>query len=112
MIGLLTHIAVPLVVSFAIGLSGIRFRRLPLIAGAILVVAYLALFVVSGIWAARCPNCVIEEDHRASLWFGFMVIYGIFAALLLLMMSFGALAARVVRWGILRARAQPPDTVN
>jgi len=96
-----------ILVFFAIGFSGIRFRRLPLVVGALLCLAYLVLLVGYGIWTAMCPKCNEGELLREG-WFGMVaLVYGIILVVLLSIIGFGALVAQVVRWGILRAQAHP-----
>ena len=102
-------------VFFAVGLSGIRFRRLPVRASVLLFVAYLAFVIVYGISVSRCNHCGAGEDPHDGRWLvaAFVdVLAGAFAASLLGVMVLGGLAARFVRWGMLRARAHPPGTVN
>ena len=101
-----------ILVFFAIGLSGIRFRRLPLIVGALLCLAYLVLLVGYGIWTAMCPRCNEGELLREG-WFGMVaLVYGILLVVLLSIIGFGAVVARIVRWGFLRAQAHPSSARN
>ena len=101
-----------ILVFFAIGFSGIRFRRLPLIVGALLCLAYLILLVGYGIWAAMCPRCNEGELLREG-WFGMVaLVYGILLVVLLSIIGFGALVACIIRWGILRATGGPGRARN
>jgi hypothetical protein len=99
-------------VPFAIGFSGIRFRRLPMIAVALLCLGYLALVVCSGIWAATCPHCSAGELRRDAAWVMGVAYYGVVTALLLSIMALGALAAWLVRRRVFHAQAHPSRARN
>lgn len=105
---LMTYALVP----FAIDFSGIRFRRLPLIVGALLCLAYLVFLVGYGIWTAMCPRCNEGELLREGAFGMGALVYGILLVVLLSTIGFGALVARIARWGILRATGGPGRARN
>ena len=88
--------------AFVIGFSGIRFRRVPVVAGGLLCVGYLVILVCTGIWAATCLDCNAGELRRDATWVIGAAVYTIFLAVLLLTIAFGALSAWVVRKAFLR----------
>jgi hypothetical protein len=83
------------VVPFGIGFSGIMFRRLPVIAGALVCLAYLVYLVGSGIWAATCPRCNEGELLRDAAWVMGAAYYGVVTVLLLAVIGLGALVGRL-----------------
>jgi hypothetical protein len=101
-----------ILVFFATGLSGIRFRRLPLIVGALLCLAYLVFLVGYGIWTATCPRCNEGELLREGMFGMGALVYGIILVVLLSAIGFGVLIARIVWWGILRATGGPGRARN
>jgi membrane protein implicated in regulation of membrane protease activity len=94
-------------VPFAIGLSGIKFRRLPMIAGALLCLAYLAFLAGLGVWTAACPHCNYGDNYRYVVMILTALAYGISLFVALSMMTVGALTARAVR---MRASSTQPHS--
>ncbi len=107
MSGLLILVAL-IPIPFAIGLSGIKFRRFPMIAGTLLCLAYLAFLVSVGVWTAMCPHCSYKDSSRYVLLIMTALAYGISLFVALSMMTVGALTARSIRMRV--SSAQPPSS--
>jgi len=83
----------PFVVGTAIGLSGIVVRRLPLIAAATLLFAYLAFITWYGILTATCPHCSGGDGDRVYYLSLYAWFWGSLLGSLLLGIAAGALPA-------------------
>ncbi len=89
------------VIGVAAGLARAKFRRLPLVAAAIVLVAYLAYIVSISAWAATCWDCEAGlSETRGDVLFLSAVFFGLYALLTLvgiwLGARFSASAARLI----------------
>ena len=91
------------VLGFFAGMSGTRYPKVPWIATAVMVLAYICLLAVLGSWASRCPGCYPSAETTRAQWGGIAAAVGIFATLALIAIVWpGALipvvARRVLHW--------------
>lgn len=86
------------VLGFLAGMSGTRYPKVPWIATAVMVLAYICLLAFLGSWASRCPGCYPSAETTRAQWVGIAAYAGIFATLALIAIVWlGALASVGIR---------------
>jgi hypothetical protein len=85
-------------ICFLCGLAWSDYRRIPLGAGAVVLMLYLAYVVSTAIWVASCPNCNMgTDDTRAFALFVAIVLYWIAPAVLLATIGLGIVTSIFLR---------------
>jgi hypothetical protein len=86
------------ILGLAAGLARARYPRLPLIVAALIVLAYGAYLLSSGIWAARCWDCAYgTQGIRSDAFLVGAVFFGVLAAATLIGIALGARLTVVLR---------------
>ena len=86
------------VIGIGLGLTRLRFRRVPWIASGLVIAAYLIYMAAFGVYAGRCWSCsgVRDGDTRGDTFYIAAVFFGIMLASTLLGIWLGARLTVVV----------------
>lgn len=96
---ILTIVSLIFLLCFLSGLAWGSYRRAPVIATGVVVVAYLLFLLGTSLWAAQCWDCGYGTDNKRgdAVWFAFIFAW-MPAAALVAAVWLGALVALVARW--------------